>query len=301
MKPTILVVSSVHPPDDPRIRHKLVETLIDGATVRFAVRAPGPSQAEGMTVELLAGGRVKRTLAASWKIVRGGYDVASAHDPELLPAMLVAGALRRRVVFDVHEDIPAQMRSRSHYPRMVRIAASWLLARLLRLMERVGRITLAEPNYAHLFRSDHPVFPNYLSDLLLPELETHERTGAVYLGDITEARGIGTAIEAIGMTDARPDLTLIGRCLPDVRKRLEAHADDAAIAVRFLGFLPLDEALPIVAEHSVALSPLHDLPNYHDSLPTKLLEYLSLGVPVVASALPGAQRVLGDATAGRVG
>ena len=209
--------------------------------------------------------------------------------------MLVAGALSKRRV--------ACMRTfRANAVQVplstdgALIVASWPLARLLRLMScRFGRITLAEPNYAHLFRSDHPVFPNYLSDL---RCRSWKLTSALAPCISATSRKPASArrSKAIGMTAARPDLTSIGRCLPDVRSA-EAHADDAAIAVRFLGFLPLDEALPIVAEHSVALSAT-DLPNHHDSLPTKLS---LLGVPVVADgASQGRSVVLGTRT-GRVG
>lgn len=293
MRPTVLVVSSVHPPDDPRIRHKLAATLTSVAEVRLAVREPGPADPAGVIYEPLTGRRAARTLRASWKLLRGGYDVASVHDPELLPAAILAAVLRRRVVFDVHEDIPSQIQTKPYLPGAVREVAAWTVAILLRIMELVGEVTLAEPNYAHLFRRRHPVFANYLADVP-PPAPVSDRAGAVYLGDITEARGIGTAIQAIGMSDSRPHLTLIGRCEPEVRTYLDHLAADAGVDVRYVGFLPPHEALPLVAQHAVALSPLHDLPNYQNSLPTKLLEYLSLGLPVVASALPGAQRVLGD-------
>ena len=41
----------------------------------------------------------------------------------------------------------------------------------------------------------------------------------------------------------------------------------------------------------MAIVPWKDLPNYRDSIPTKLFEYLSLGIPVVASNLPGIRQV----------
>jgi glycosyltransferase involved in cell wall biosynthesis len=63
------------------------------------------------------------------------------------------------------------------------------------------------------------------------------------------------------------------------------------------GFLPHDQAMAAVARAAVGLCPLEDQPNYRHSLPTKVLEYLSLGVPVVASDLPGTAAVV----AGRPG
>jgi glycosyltransferase involved in cell wall biosynthesis len=66
------------------------------------------------------------------------------------------------------------------------------------------------------------------------------------------------------------------------------------VALTLAGRLPNPEALRIVGEASVGLSPLRDISNYRHSLPTKTLEYLALGVPVVATDLPGTRAVLGD-------
>lgn len=299
MKPAVLVVSSVHPPDDPRIRHKLVETLRDHADVTLAVRAPGPATAAGFVVVPLRGGRLRRTLAASWRIVRGGYDVISVHDPELLPAAIVAGLLGCRVVFDLHENLPGQLRTKDWLPASLRRPASVLAAVLLRLAERVIEITLAEEGYVPLFREPHPVFPNYLvvdeRELVAPE----RRTGIVYLGDITEARGLLTAVEAIGRSGVAAPLTLIGRCGDDFKARLEAAAEAHDANLVMTGFLTPREAMAELARHALAISPLHDTPNYRHSLPTKLLEYLALGLPVVASDLPGSRDLL-DTTPGIV-
>ncbi len=296
MKPAVLVVSSVHPPDDPRIRHKLVETLRNDAEVTLAVRTPGPATAAGFAVAPLRGGRLRRTLSASWRIVRGGYDVVSVHDPELLPAAIVAGLLRRRVVFDLHENLPGQLRTKDWLPRPLRRLASALAAALLRLAERVVAISVAEEGYLALFRRRHPVFPNYLAGadevaIVAPD----SRSGIVYLGDITEARGLLTAVEAVGRSGVRAPLTLIGRCGEEFRTRLVAAAAAHHVTLVMTGFLAPPQAMAEVDRHALAISPLHDTPNYRHSLPTKLLEYLALGVPVVASDLPGSRDALDDA------
>lgn len=300
MKPAILVVSSVHAPDDPRIRHKLVETLRDHARVTLAIAAPGPADATGFEVAILPGGRLWRAMLASVRIVGGRYDVASVHDPELLPAAILAGLLRRRVVFDLHENLPGQLRTKEWVPTPLRRPLARLGWAVLRLAERVVDITLAEENYASLFRSRHPVFPNYLGMIDEPARErTEERSGIVYLGDITEPRGLLTAVEAIGRTGSPGPLTLIGRCGAEFRARLEQAAAEHGVELVMTGFLTPRAALAAVARHAVAISPLHDTPNYRHSLPTKLLEYLALGVPVLASDLPGGRRLL-DGTPGVV-
>jgi glycosyltransferase involved in cell wall biosynthesis len=69
------------------------------------------------------------------------------------------------------------------------------------------------------------------------------------------------------------------------------------VSLEVLGFLPHRRAMEIAGGASAGLSLLHDLPNYADSLPTKVIEYLEMGLPVVASDLPGTRA----AVAGRGG
>ena len=54
----------------------------------------------------------------------------------------------------------------------------------------------------------------------------------------------------------------------------------------WLGFLRSEEALARVSGSLAGLCLLHDLPNYRVSLPTKIVEYCALGVPVITTPLP---------------
>ncbi|MGD2061408.1 MAG: glycosyltransferase, partial [Acidimicrobiia bacterium] len=56
--------------------------------------------------------------------------------------------------------------------------------------------------------------------------------------------------------------------------------------------MPNPEAMAVLARASVGLCPLRDLPNYRSSQPTKILEYLAMGLPVVASDLPGTRSLV---------
>lgn len=289
-----LVVSTVHPPDDPRLRYKLIPTLMPSFAVLYACRTPGPTSRDGLDYRPLAGGRLRRDLAASRLLLGGSYDVASVHDPELLPAVILAGLLRRPVVFDLHENLPAQLATRPGWPGFLRSIAAAASRLMLRVAERVARVTTAEAGYGHLFRGDPPVFPNYPFAVTTAPRPADAGAGVVYLGDVTPARGLGDAVRATAASQTGLTLTLIGRCAPAYAAELEDSASRLGVDLRLRGYLALEHALDLVAGSVVAVSPLRDGPNYRDSLPTKVLEYLAVGTPVVATDLPGTARVIGE-------
>lgn len=294
MNPRLLVVTPVHPADDPRIRRKLIGSLADEWEVTFATAPPPPVSVSGLRWVPLRGGRVRRHLASVRMLLSRGYDVASLHDPELLPAALVARAFRRRIVFDLHEHLPAQITTKRWLPRPLRRPAAALAGWTLRLVERFVPITLAEPGYQALFRRSHPVFPNYVHDVPAATGTRRVDGPIVYLGDVTEARGVDLTVRALGRIDDPPALLLIGRCHADLAARLQEEAAARGVRLELTGYLSHDRALPLVAGARLALSPLLDQPNYRESLPTKVLEYLALGVPVVASDLPAVGRLAAE-------
>ncbi|MDJ0923014.1 MAG: glycosyltransferase [Acidimicrobiia bacterium] len=293
MKPRLLVVSPVHPPDDPRIRHKLIRTLQAEWAVTFAGRDRGPVDQQGMRWVELPGGRLRRGAHATWLLMKRNYDVVSLHDPEMLPAALLASLLGRTIVFDVHENVPAQLRSKPWIPRLLRRPAAWISSLLLRLAEKRFPMTLAEAGYSSLFAEEHPVFPNYLTGKPPEPRDPDPTVGVVYLGDVTEARGLAMVVEAVAEGGAST-MTIMGRCRPDFKTQLMATARRHELDLQFHGFVDPDEALRITAAGILGLSPLLDTPNYRASLPTKVLEYLAVGIPTVASDLPGTRSVVGD-------
>jgi glycosyltransferase involved in cell wall biosynthesis len=224
------------------------------------------------------------------------WDLVAIHDPELLPAGILRSLLRRATLFDLHEDLPAQIKHKEWLPAWLRAPAAWLAAKLLRLAERCMAITLAEPGYLRLFARPHPVLENYLSSPdLPPPVPASPQPFLAYVGDITRQRGAYLAIEAAA--GASCPLLMIGRMAPaELHPQLVARAATAGVDLTLTGPLPHPEAMARVGPALAGLSPLLDVPNYHDSLPTKVLEYLALGLPVLASDLPGTRAVAAGMT-----
>ena len=216
----------------------------------------------------------------------------SVHDPELVVVALLARVTGRRAVIDVHEDVPAQIRDKEWLPALLRRPVAAAAAAVLRVAERRCTVTLAEGNYAHLFRRRHPVFVNYPIADDLPDPRPVGEPRVVYVGDITTARGAEVLVRAVGRLDPRPRLEMVGRCREPLRGRLVALAAQARVELDLPGYLDHRAAMQRVADAGVGVSPLLGAPNHRESLPSKVIEDLALGVPVVASDLPGTRRVV---------
>jgi glycosyltransferase involved in cell wall biosynthesis len=203
---------------------------------------------------------------------------------------MVAMLRRRHVVLDVHEDLVAQIESKEWISPALRPIFRWLAKALFGAAERFLILTLAEASYMTLFKKNHAVFANYPRYEGWPPPTTKGDGSAIYVGDTQTARGLDDAIDACGI--ARVPLTVIGPVDEAAKRRWRQKAAASGLPLTVTGRKPNPESIKRVGEASVGLSPLRDVPNYRNSLPTKTLEYLAMGVPVVATDLPGTREVL---------
>ena len=110
----------------------------------------------------------------------------------------------------------------------------------------------------------------------------------VFVGRLTAAKALGTAIDAVAqLPEAR--LVVVGDG-PE-RAVLEAHAarSDAAGRIEFCGSRSRDDALEIVAGAVASV-----LSSDYENLPHSAVEALSVGVPVVATNVGGVPEVVHD-------
>ncbi len=181
----------------------------------------------------------------------------------------------------MHEDTAAAIAVKGWVPGRLRRPLVAAVRAVERIAERRIHLLLAEQGYQERFRLRHPVVPNttYVP-MRPPELPGEDRI--VYLGQLSVARGTAEMIELARLL--RPHgiaVELIGDADAPVRAQLgQAHT---AGLVRWHGFVPNTEALKMVDGALAGLSVLHDEPNYRRSLPTKVVEYMARGVPVITS------------------
>ena len=102
-----------------------------------------------------------------------------------------------------------------------------------------------------------------------------------------------------GGVDAR--LLLVGDSdNPLGRAMIEQRAGELGVAphVAITGFLPQPEALAQIARADVCISPIYRSPLLDVGSPTKMIEYMALGLPVVANDHPEQRAILRESRAG---
>ena len=135
-----------------------------------------------------------------------------------------------------------------------------------------------------LFADKLVVKGNFIAAIAISNVS--RRSGVVYVGRLSEEKGIRTVIEAWNlMKCAAPDLTIIGD--GDYRSDYVALAKNPKI--RFVGQKPHDEVLKAMSEAAFVVIPSL----CYEGLPTNLMESFMLGTPCLVSDLGALPSLVG--------
>jgi len=297
----VLVLTVVHDPEDARVRYRQIPALVAaGHEVTLAASFTDhgrelPEDIASIDIPRAHGRHRLPAILRARRLLRARaheFDVVLMHDPELLLSAL--GLKVRHLVWDVHEDTVATLRLKAWLPRFVRPPVAAVARWAERSAERRMHLLLAEESYVERFTRSHPVIPNSV----VPPEQVSEGADhrVVYIGRVSAARGAGEMIELGRRLAPEIELHVFGGAEPDCIEMLRtAHAERAIV---WHGFVPNAEALARLDGALAGLSLLHDQPNYAHSVPTKMLEYLAHGVPVVSTPNPVSRRLVEEGDCG---
>jgi glycosyltransferase involved in cell wall biosynthesis len=230
-------------------------------------------------------------------------DLYHVHDPELLPISLKLRRLSLRVVFDSHEDVPKQILNRDYLPKSM----LWLMSICIGLYEiycakKLNGIICATPYIASKFSKINNFsidINNYplISEFDINENPRRKRNEICYIGNISLARGIKEMITALSSADTRISMNLCG-------KFSESGLEESCRSltgwnrVVYHGFIGRKDVVNIMERSILGFVILHPIPNYIDSLPVKMFEYMASGLPVIASNFPLWKEIIAESNSG---
>lgn len=313
----IVHISSVHPWGDTRIFHKMCRSLADaGHRVHLVVPRSGfppVERRDGVTIHAVPRprNRLDRATGTARRVFRCAAripaDLYHFHDPEWLwHGGRLQNRLGRPVVYDVHEDVRLQVYDKPWIPSWGRKLASLAVGRMEDcIAPRLAGVVAATRPIAKRFASH----PNCVVVQNLPILDELRRPGCLpvaqraplvaYVGVISQARGACQMAKAMTLLPPalRARLTLLGECRPaDLEDELRAIAGPELVETR--GWCGRDEVAAVLAEASVGMVMSLPIRCYVDAQSTKLLEYMSVGIPVVVSDLPPARKIIEEVGCG---
>ena len=315
MKSRICHICSGHTVDDGRVFHRACASLAsEGYDVHLIARGedPHPFTRKGVIVHPLP----QPPNRAARMLERGKIaELASAlnpalfhvHEPELLgPVLARAGS--RPVIWDVHESYMDVLLDRPWIPRTFRPLVRGAWDRQERILIRgCAGIAAATDGVAARYRSLHPEVvvianvPSIHPDPFDPSASRDGRT-CVFTGVLGDNRGLHETLTALRILKGRGldvPLELAGGS----RNYAESLLREACVMgirdqVKYLGILKKEETIAVQNSSSIGLVPHLPYGNNLLAWPVKMLEFMSVGLPLVYSDLPGHAEIVADSGAG---
>jgi glycosyltransferase involved in cell wall biosynthesis len=299
----VLHLSTVHRGDDTRMIQKIAATTArQYPTVALVTRVPPTGRPAGLRfVEVPFYPQLwKRLLLvhprALIRALRLRPRLVHVHVPECLPmAFVLRLVLGTRVVYDVYENLFRQLPYRT---RNKGIFFRLFFGLFDRLARRHACLILAEAGYRDEYRNlarPHEVIFNFprLETIPFRPVDPAGPPHLYYLGQLSRSRCLDVLIEAIARL--QPDFPalrvhLFGAPGFDLQSWAEVEALPGFAAVRehliFYGPRPAAETFAVAHQCRAGLALLRPVGDYPQSYPTKLFEYLALGLPVITSDFP---------------
>lgn len=307
-KAKVMVMSSVHRWDDPRIFHKEAAELKNIYLVEVHALAPFKFKevngigVYGLPVYSWRACRFFNWLRLAVRALKSGADVLHFHDPELIPVGLLLGVITsKKVIYDIHEHNQETLLSREWIPVFLRKPVAWLVGKIelasarcfsgLIVADNELAVKFSRAKYIEVVRN----FPfasfgeGYLAQREEEETPENHEPVVIYVGVLGVERGLETVLAAMPIvrsTFPEARCLLVGRVnykglTASFRNNIEELLSKGNITVT--GQVDYEQVMRYLAQSDVGWTPFPPITKHRWGIGTKLTEYMAMALPVVAS------------------
>jgi glycosyltransferase involved in cell wall biosynthesis len=298
MKKRVCHLSSVHLATDTRIFYRYCTHLSIQYEVTLIAVHTKDEHLQG--IHIIPFKRFKNKLLRvllTWflmffKAMRVRAELYHLHDPELIPCGLLLRFMGKKVVLDIHENVAEDIFDKPWIP------AKRILYACFHFFEKKAvkrfSIILAEHSYEPRYQAmgaDLTTVLNY-PDLpfFTPFAENvNRKTNRIfYMGILLESRGLQQVAEALYILKKQGNVLqfdVVGELYSSLEKQMQALPfwGEVSEQIHFHGRLNLEEGYAISRNAAVGMCIIQPMKNSIGSYPTKMFEYMAIGLPQVTS------------------
>lgn len=287
-------LTSVHPRYDTRIFVKECQSLQKAGFEVFLIVADNLGNEIKNNINIIDAGkessRLKRIFNSTKRILSIALeidaDIYHFHDPELIPIGLKLIKKGKKVIYDVHEDLPRQLITKPYLNKFIRKIIAFIFEiyennSVKKFSYLMTATDFIRDRFINLNKNSVAI-KNYplIGDIETNKLWEHRKNQFVYIGLLSKERGISELVEACNYTDF--ELHVAGKFInAEFEQKITSLPEWQK--VKFHGFLNRDQISDLLSDSKIGIVTLYPTINYKDALPVKMFEYMLAGIPVIAS------------------
>ena len=315
-KVNICHITTVHPPFDQRIFFRECISLSkiyctnlichydrrEESVNNIRIIPLGKYKSKSLKLKIVE--RIISNLKALVMAFKNKSDLYHIHDPELIiVGFFLKIITKSKIIFDCHEDYSGYTQQRiglNYFQRKIFFSFYRFLERLA--VKNFDAIITADVGMREKFKKLGAKkvdvvynFPNLdLFDFLVEPENTE--FDLVYNGSIPRYHLLTSFDVAESLIQRGYNLKwyFFGKC-PEIDWAVsEINKRDLENFFFILPYVPHDKVSSEIRKGKIGFIPLPDLPKFQHNIPTKLFEFMALGMPVVLSDLPPSREFVGD-------
>lgn len=292
-------LTSVHSLDDTRILHKECQSLAKHGHDVYLVGFGTSQISKGVNIIGLDDKpttRLKRISLGARRVVHEGLkldcDVYHLHDPELILYIPLLRRKGKKVIFDSHEDVPAQIFEKDWLPMRSLISRvyTWVEKYYLKKANALVYVTpsmeqrMREINQNSSLVTNYPILDLDMTNDYNP---VKDRDYLCFIGGISSKWNHDAVIQALQNVDGVV-YALYGKPSSEAYMEHLKNIDNAGV-LDYRGTIPHTDVMNVYSNSLAGISWLKRSPNVGGSEGTlgnnKLFEQMLAGIPVIISDL----------------
>lgn len=291
-------LTSAHTLDDTRILHKECQSLAKFGHEVFLVGFGVSEFKSGVNIVGLDSkpqNRLNRIISGARRVIKAGLkldcDVYHLHDPELIPYIPLLRQKNKKVIFDSHEDIPAQIYEKDWLPLKSVVSSIYSIIENF-FLKRASALIFVTPSMEPRLTDINPksvLITNYpiVDSSMVQQNDVIHDDYLCFAGGIMEKWNHGSVIKALQKVDG-VSYRVYGKPSPPDYLEYLKNIDTKGV-LDYRGVIAHSEVMPFYQKALAGICWLIPSPNVGGSEGTlgnnKLFEQMLAGIPVIISNL----------------